>query len=56
MADKALLKSMLQNFINSNPEQAEIDFHKWVGDKFHDVSGVSREEKEEPVVEIEEEE
>lgn len=46
MADnKEMLKSMLQNFINDKPEEAQLDFHQYIGDKMKSVSGLKQEEK-----------
>lgn len=45
MADrKEQLKSMLQHFINDQPEAAQLDFHQYVSDKMTNVSGKEKKE------------
>jgi hypothetical protein len=37
MADKDILKAMLDNLVDGKPEQAQIAFHQYVKDKIQDV-------------------
>lgn len=41
MSDKELLKSMLNNFINDNQEQASMDLHTYFTGKMQEVSGLA---------------
>lgn len=41
MADKEKLRNMLDNLINDKSEQAQVDFHDYLGDKMKDTLGVS---------------
>ena len=47
MADKEKLKNMLDNLINDKSEQAQVDFHDYLGDKMKDTLGVSAPETDE---------
>jgi len=47
MADKEKLRNMLDNLINDKSEQAQVDFHDYLGDKMKDTLGVSPPETEE---------
>ncbi len=49
MADKEKLRNMLDNLVGDNSEQAQVDFHDYLGDKMKDTLGV------EPPVESDEE-
>lgn len=40
MPDKKKLSDMLDNLIDSNPEQARVDFHDYIGDKIADITGL----------------
>lgn len=40
MADKDKLRNMLDNLINDKGEQAQVDFHDYLGDKMKDTLGV----------------
>jgi hypothetical protein len=35
---------MLQNFINDKPEEAQLDFHQYIGNKMSIVSGLKQSE------------
>ena len=39
MPDKKKLSNMLDNLIDSNPEQAQVDFHDYLQDKIADITG-----------------
>jgi hypothetical protein len=41
MADKEKLRSMLDNLIGDKPEQAQVDFHDYLGNKMQDTLGIS---------------
>lgn len=47
MADKEKLRNMLDNLINDKSEQAQVDFHDYLGDKMKDTLGVSPPEADE---------
>ena len=53
MADKEKLKNMLDNIINDKSEQAQVDFHDYLGDKMKDTLGVSSPETDEDVDAVE---
>ena len=40
MTDKEKLRTMLDNLISDNSEQAQVDFHDYLGDKMKDTLGV----------------
>lgn len=40
MADKDKLRRMLDNLVNDNTEQAQVDFHDYLGDKMKDTLGL----------------
>lgn len=40
MSDKEQLKSMLNNLINDNQEQASMDLHNYLTAKMQEVSGL----------------
>ena len=39
MPEKKKLSDMLDNIIDSNPEQAQMDFHDYLQDKMADITG-----------------
>lgn len=39
MADKDKLRNMLDNLIGDKNEQAQVDFHDYLGDKMKEVVG-----------------
>ena len=41
MADKEKLRNMLDNLIDDKSEQAQVDFHDYLGDKMKDTLGVT---------------
>jgi hypothetical protein len=41
MADKDKLRNMLDNLINDKSEQAQVDFHDYLGPKMKDTLGVA---------------
>lgn len=41
MADKEKLRDMLDNLINDKGEQAQVDFHDYLGDKMKEVLGTA---------------
>ena len=40
MADKEKLNNMLDNLINDKGEQAQVDFHDYLGGKMKEVLGI----------------
>ena len=44
MADKDKLRNMLDNLVNDNKEQAQVDFHDYLGDKMKDTLGLNSQE------------
>ena len=40
MDKKEILKSVLQNFINDKPEQAQADFHNYLTLKSKEITGI----------------
>lgn len=45
MADTDKIRDMLDNLINSKPEQAQVDFHDYLQGKMQDVVGPNIENK-----------
>jgi len=43
MADNDKLSDMLDNLIDTNPEQAQMDFHDYLQDKIQDMVGKNSE-------------
>lgn len=39
MPDNKKLSDMLDNLIDSNPEQARVDFHDYLGNKMAEITG-----------------
>jgi len=39
MADSKKLSDMLDNLIDSNPDQAQVDFHDYLQDKMAEITG-----------------
>lgn len=44
MAGTETLRSMLNNFINDNTEQAQLDLHDYLTQKMKDVAGLNQAE------------
>ena len=53
MSDKEHLKSMLNNLINDNQEQASMDLHNYLTGKMQEVAGLGAQSSGTPAPEIE---
>ena len=50
MPDNKNLSNMLDNLIDSNPEQAQVDFHDYLQHKIADIAGLEPKVQVEPQV------